>query len=503
MSSARLGRLLGAGIALLTAACSGKDPEPSGAVVKPSTLQQVLTDAYWEIGEALPPETVRLEVRVASPTLESSKDHAQFTNRKRAHLNGHFRIDRADGRTDLKFLSGIPFIEDRPYDPSAPLKQFVIVDVTGTIHGEPVTYQAIVARYEFKPGTCEMALIDPMLPDVETYLPEGELKALFPSCQTPLETRIELIKRKSPGKVFLGYDRETDNFVVATPEEAEAFAREGRDITEMSPHRKISASASASAAAAGECTNGEASAPLTNTTTRLCNDSWFGYGDWFRGGTAWGKVTCVPVPEGSGYTGCQVGTVTKGDDLWSEIIPGGWGACDCCDNYGAGVEGQPGQANLISTNQMTTGGHVEYAKAVASWRTTSGQTRSGIKLSGTCGGKSDLPAHGASVEGNASGDFHSDSEVHQNQSKVNQYNAEFTLIHLCEKTRLDAGTPDAGTPDAGTPDAGTPDAGTPDAGTPDAGKPDAGTPDAGTPDAGTPDAGGPQVPDAGRMDSGA
>ncbi|MDC0713346.1 hypothetical protein POL68_33090 [Stigmatella sp. ncwal1] len=383
-------------------------------------LEQVLSSAYQGLDQALPQDEVLLQAKLATPPLDTATEFEQFLHRKRADVAGHFRISRAEGSAQLAFQAGANFIKDHPYDPKAPLKQFALVDVTGTINGKPVDYQAIVARFEFKPGTCEISLIDPMVPDAELYLPEEGLKALFPQCATPLESKIAFILRNKPDKQFMKYDRNTDRFTFADKYETQAVPADTQRGSRSTATSNLEA-----------CPKSSNPIDHGDNTTRVCSDSIWGYGVWWRGGKATAEVVCEPVPETEG-SGCRVSSVTATGNQWSELKPGDQYDAGCLLDYGAAVEGAPGAANLVSQDGLTTGGHVQISKAAVVWRTTESQTRSGVKLGGQCAGKADAPNHGVTGQGNL--DFHSDTEVHQNQSKIDQLNFEVSAVQLCYKS---------------------------------------------------------------------
>ncbi|ADO69385.1 hypothetical protein [Stigmatella aurantiaca] len=410
---------LGVGLGVAAGACNYA-AEPSVDIGQPATLEQVLSSAYQGLDQALPQDEILLQAKLATPPLDTATEFERLLQRKRADIAGHFRISRAEGSPQLAFQAGANFIKDHPYDPKAPLKQFALVDVTGTINGKPVDYQSIVARFEFRPGTCEISLIDPVVPDAELYLPEEPLKALFPQCATPLESKIAFIRRQKPDRQFMKYDRNTDRFTFVDTREAQAVQAETKPGSPATSASNLEA-----------CPKSSNPIDHGDNTTRVCSDTIWGFGVWWRGGKATAEVVCEPVPETEG-SGCRVSSVTATGNQWSELKPGDSYDAGCLLDYGAAVEGAPGAANLVSQDGNTTGGHVQIAKAAVVWRTTESQTRSGIKLAGQCAGKADAPNHGVTGQGNL--DFHSDTEVHQNQSKIDQLNFEVSAIQLCHKS---------------------------------------------------------------------
>ncbi|MDG2334459.1 MAG: hypothetical protein P8Q97_09580 [Myxococcota bacterium] len=382
-------------------------------------LSAFVEDAYAGHGQSDFAEQVLLNARIASSVLSVSEHHHRVVDRLLPGFDGYFlAISQPDPR--LEYIDAPFFGGDTEYTPDAPLKEMVILEVSGEIGFEPLDYEAFIFRFVSPEGSCRIELSDPVFPGVSSFASDELLAAVFPECEGPQAARERVLLEAVPGLSITGYDEST-GMIIAVRGAAALSSSENTPDPQGVPEP--------TAGPADGCDDYNLKVPYGWDSSMICSDLWFGHGDWVRGGNYWQEVTCIP--EGDG---CTVQTVNSGDNLHSSIRPDGWGSCQCCNNYGATVTGNTASAHLISQDGLT-GGHVAIAKSPKAWRTSTSQSMSALQLEGECAGDLDLPHHGSSANASGAFDYQAKNQVQTNKAQIGGWNAENITSHLCKPNK--------------------------------------------------------------------
>ena len=380
------------------------------------SLDLFVHDAYLNHNNAEFAGRIGLHARVASSILSASDHHHRVLERIQPEFPGHF-LSILEPTPHLEYFEAPFFEESQPYSPDAPLKQFVIIEVSGEIDFQPLDYEAFLFKFVSPEGFCQIKLMDPVFPGVSSFVDDALLSQTFPDCEGPQAARERFILEASPELVITGRDEGTGAILVSHTTAAGHATPSPGSVARPSAGKRDG------------CDDYRVRVSYGWDSSEICSDLWWGYGNWVRGGSYWQNVICSLDGDD-----CSVQTVNSGDDLHSSIRPAGWGSCQCCDNYGASVSGKTASAYLLSDNG-TSGGHVAIAKTLMAWRTSTTQSVSSIGLDGQCGGDLDLPHHGSKVSAGGSLDYNVTESVQQNKAQVGGWNAENIASHLCKPRR--------------------------------------------------------------------
>jgi len=398
-----------------TASMSPGTMEASPAPVDLDLLSDFVDDAYVQHGQAVFSTSVNIQARIASSVLSVADHHHRLTERLGPGFEGYY-LARRDPNPRLEFVD-FPYFYDREYTPDSPLEEMVILQVSGEIGYTPLDYEAFIFRFVSPEGSCRVQLADPVFPAVSDFSNDDLLALVFPDCEGPRATMEQALLEAVPGLTVTGFDSSTGTLL--------ASSVEGPADSERSNSSKPGTPEEPGTGPDDGCSDYDVKKNYGYSVSKICSDSFFGFGNWVRGGSYWQKVTCVP--QGSG---CKVQTANTGDNLHSSIRRKGWGYCDCCDNYGADVFGGKNSAKLHGDNGRS-GGHVAIAKSMKAWRTSTGSTMKVLALEGQCGGDLDLPQHGSTASGSGAVDYTSKSEVEMNKSTYGGWDADNITDHEC------------------------------------------------------------------------
>jgi hypothetical protein len=382
-------------------------------------LPEFVKDAYARHGASDFSKRIHLQARVVSSLLALSGHHHRLVERASPDFEGYFLAIR-EPKPRLKYIAAPFFNETEEYSPDAPLKEMVILEVTGKIESAPLTYEAFIFRFVSPEGSCHVKLSDPVFPGVNNFSSDKLLALVFPECEGPQAARERALLEAVPGLVVTGFDDATGALIATRGTKGRKYSKK---------ETRPSSTPESMTGPRDGCGDYIMNARYGWDSSEICSDLWWGYGNWVRGGNWWQKITCIP--EGKG---CGVQTVNSGDNLHSSIRPAGWGHCSCCDNYGATITGRTASARLAS-DAGTTGGHVAIAKSVRAYRTSESQSMTTLGLEGQCGGDLDLPHHGSSANASGSIDYEAKTSQQQNKAEVGGWNAENITSHLCKRNR--------------------------------------------------------------------
>ena len=385
-----------------------------------SGLSEFVEDAYGRHGNSEFGSRVQLEARVVSSVLAVSDHHHRVIERIQPKFEGYF-MALSEPSPHLEYVDAPFFSEDQEYSPEAPLKEMVILEVSGEIGFTPLNYEAFIFRFVSPEGSCQVKLSDPVFPGVNDFSNDELLAAAFPGCEGPQAARQRALLEAVPGLVITGYDEATGVIIAKTAASSSAaysMSSPGSGTTEVAAEEP-----------ADGCKDYQRERNYGYSSSEICSDMWWGYGNWVRGGSYRQSVTCIP--EGHG---CTVQTVDSGDDLHSSIRPAGWGSCTCCNNYGATVTGNTASAHLVSSNG-TTGGHVAIAKSVKAWRTSTSSSMTALELEGQCGGDLDMPLHGSTASASGAIDYQARNTTQTSKAEVGGWDADNISTHLCKPNK--------------------------------------------------------------------
>ena len=377
------------------------------APVDVDDLAEFVGSAYAQHGKAAFSKSVNIRAKIVSSVLPVADHHHRLSQRMGPGFKG-FYLARRDPHPGLEFVD-LPYFHDEPYSMDSPLKEMVILRVTGEIDYVPLNYEAFLFHFVSPEGSCRIELADPVFPAVNDFAEDALLANAFPDCEGPQATSERILLDTVPNAAVTGFDAATGSMLVSTagdPSTVEEKQKEDPDGCKdyrFKKHYKWNASS-------------------------VCGDLFFGGGKWVRGGTISQVVSCIP--EGDG---CTVQTVSSKDSLHSSIRPIDRWDCGCCVNFGAMVTGGNDSASLISVNG-TTGGHVAIAKSTKAWRTSTTSSMNALELAGQCAGDLDLPHHGGAANVGAGGafDFKSKNTAQTNKAEIGGWNAESIVTHLCK-----------------------------------------------------------------------
>ena len=389
--------------------------ESSPPPVDLDLLSDFVDDVYARHGQAAFSTSVNIQARIASSVLSVADHHHRLTDRLGPGFEGHY-LARRQPNPGLEFIDS-PYFYDQEYTPDSPLKEMVVLEVSGEIGYTPLDYEAFVFRFVSPEGSCQIQLTDPVFPAVSDFSDDDLLALVFPDCEGPRATMEQALLEAVPGLTVTGFDSSTGTLLASSVESPADSGRSGSS--------KPGTPDNPGTGPNDGCRDYDVKQNYGYSVSKICSDSFFGYGNWVRGGSYWQKVICVP--QGSG---CKVQTSNTGDNLHSSIRRMGWGYCDCCDNYGADVFGKKNSAKLYADDGRS-GGHVAIAKSPKSWRTSTGSSMEVLNLEGQCGGDMDLPHHGSTANASGSVDYTSKTETLMNKSAYGGWNADNITDHEC------------------------------------------------------------------------
>ena len=389
----------------------------SPAPVDLDLLGDFVDATYARHGDATFSTSVNIHAQIGSSVLSVADHHHRFSQRMGPGFEGYFLAHR-EPSPQLEYID-FPYFSDQEYRPESPIKEMVILQVSGEIEYTPLDYEAFIFRIVSPEGSCRIELADPVFPGVSDFSDDDLLALVFPDCDGPRATMEEVLLEAIPGLTVTGFDASTGTLMGSTTASAE-----GPSAAPGTPKNPGTGPNDG-------CDDYIVDKAYGYSVSKICSDAWFGYGNWVRGGNYWQRVTCIPQTNG-----CTVQTVNSGDDLHSSIRPRGWGYCDCCDNYGATVFGRTASAHLIKDNG-NTGGHVAIAKSPKAWRTSSGSSMNALQLEGQCGGDLDLPYHGSSASASGSFDYTAQNKTKWGKSEYGGWDAENITSHFCFLNQVD------------------------------------------------------------------
>ncbi|MDD9892482.1 MAG: hypothetical protein OXT49_03075 [Gammaproteobacteria bacterium] len=383
------------------------NPSAVNPEVEQAQIGAIVAQAYSNLNELAPPEfNIKLVGQAVSGLLSAEENYQRISEGRRPNGEGYWFLDRdRDREAELNFVPGQFFSNSAwPGAEASLLSEFVVIAVSGVIGEFELSYDAYLARYDQPDGSCNIALLDPALPAVGEFLTDEPVNELFPNCMGPVATAAAIIMAAMPDNQLGGYDLKSGTFDTKTPL-----------VNEPIP---------ISTTICRDLYNTDTKKP---STSQVCSDAWFGYGNWVRGGSYRQAVDCTKVG-----TACKIMSFSVKDDLHSSIRAMGQGRCDCCSDYGASVSGGKNSAGLASQLTGVTGGHVAIAKTIQAHRTSTGNSRSELNLKGDYKGDLDAPAHGATGTGSAAADYKSETTTVTNQAQVGAWNADSVMVHLCQ-----------------------------------------------------------------------
>jgi hypothetical protein len=380
------------------------------APVDVDQLTEFVDAAYAQHGQAEFSKSVNIRAKIVSSVLSVADHHQRLSQRMGPGFEG-FYLARRESNPGLEFVD-LPYFHDEPYTMDSPLKEMVILQVTGEIDYVPLNYEAFLFHFVSPEGSCRVELADPVFPAVNDFAADALLANVFPDCEGPQATAERILMDTVPNAKVTGFDAATGSMLVSTVgdpstvEEKQKEDPDGCNDFRLNKYWKWNASG-------------------------VCRDLFFGGGKWVRGGAVTQLVSCIP--EGDG---CGVKTVASRDTLHSSIRPIDSWDCGCCVNFGATVSGGNDSANLISSNG-TSGGHVAVWKRVQAFRTSTTSSMDALDLAGQCAGDLDLPHHGgtANVSGGGAFDFKKETKVQTNKSEIMGWNADSIAVHLCKPNK--------------------------------------------------------------------
>ena len=375
-------------------------------------LTEFVDAAYAQHGRAGFSKSVTLRAKIVSSLLSVADHHHQLTQRMGPGFEGFFLAHR-EPHPRLEFVE-LPYFHEEAYTPDSPLKEMVILQVSGEIGYSPLDYEAFILHFVSPEGSCRVELADPVFPAVNDFADDSLLAKVFPDCEGPQATTERMLLEAVPSLTVTGFDAKT-----------------GTVMVNMKPNRYVAGQGSETAPEADPdgCKDYRFEKDYKYSVSGVCNDMFFGGGKWVRGGDYSQAVICIP--EGDG---CTVQTAYSRDTLHSSIRPIDSWDCGCCVNFGATVTGSTDEAQLIA-DDGTTGGHVAIAKSPKAWRTSTTQSMNALELSGQCAGDLDLPHHGGAANASGAFDFKSENKAQTNKAEIGGWNAESIATHLCKPNK--------------------------------------------------------------------
>ena len=161
------------------------------------SLDLFVQDAYRGHSHADFSDRVELEARVVSSILPASNHHHRVLTRIQPDFPGYF-VSVLHPTPRLEYVEAPFFEESVPYSPEAPLKDFVIIEVSGEIDFMPLDYEAFLFKFVSPEGFCQIKLMDPVFPGVSSFADDDLLSSVFPDCEGPQATRSRLILAAAP-----------------------------------------------------------------------------------------------------------------------------------------------------------------------------------------------------------------------------------------------------------------------------------------------------------------
>ena len=184
------------------------------APVDVDDLAEFVDSAYVQHGKAAFSKSVNIRAKIVSSVLPVADHHHRLSQRMGPGFKG-FYLARRDPHPGLEFVD-LPYFHDEPYSMDSPLKEMVILRVTGEIDYVPLNYEAFLFHFVSPEGSCRIELADPVFPAVNDFAEDALLANVFPDCEGPQATSERILLDTVPNAAVTGFDAATGSMLVST-----------------------------------------------------------------------------------------------------------------------------------------------------------------------------------------------------------------------------------------------------------------------------------------------